>query len=96
MAVKFYMDEHVPGPITRALRAAGVDVLTVQVGYDATPDPAVLDRAGQLGRIVFTRDDDFLREATRRQRVGESFAGVIYSHQLGLSIGSASACGNSS
>ena len=36
---------------------------------------------------MFTRDDDFLREATRRLRVRESFLGVIYTHQIGLSIG---------
>ena len=82
------MDEQVPGPITRGLRTRGVDVITAQEdGYDAAPDPEVLDRAGELGRVVFTRDDDFLREGTRRLRGRESFIGVIYSHQMNLSIG---------
>lgn len=59
MSVGFYMDEHVPSAITSALRHRGVDVLTVQEdGRDGAPDPQVLDRAGQLGRIVFTRDED--------------------------------------
>jgi hypothetical protein len=41
----------------------------------------------ELSRIVFTRDDDFLREATRLQRAGHPFLGIIYAHQLGPSIG---------
>ena len=82
------MDEQVPGPITRALRTRGVDVITAQEdGHGATPDPRVLDRASELSRVVFTRDDDFLREATRRLRSGDSFFGVIYAHQMGPSVG---------
>jgi uncharacterized protein with PIN domain len=88
VGVPLYFDEHVPRPITRGLRARGVDVLTVQEdGFDTAPDPEVLDRAGALGRIVFTRDRDFLREAARRQAAGQKFAGVIYSHQMRLSYG---------
>ena len=40
-----------------------------------------------LGRAVFTQDEDFLREAHRRQETGEAFAGVIYAHQLDVTIG---------
>ena len=50
-------------------------------------DPALLDRAGELGRALFTQDDDLLSEAARRQREGISFHGVIYAHQLRVSIG---------
>ena len=50
-------------------------------------DPALLDRAGQLGRVLFTQDDDLLTEATRRQREGVPFYGVVYAHQLRISIG---------
>ena len=50
-------------------------------------DPALLDHAGDLGRVLFTRDDDFLAEATLRQRDGIPFAGVIYAHQLRVTIG---------
>jgi hypothetical protein len=80
------MDEHVPSAITEGLRARHVDVLTVQEdGRDGSPDPKLLDRAAALDRIIFTRDDDFLKEATRRQRANEAFRGVIYGHQLGPS-----------
>ena len=69
MSVAFYMDENVPADITRGLRDRGVDVLTVQDdGREGSADPQVLDRATELGRVVFTRDQDFLVEATRRQR----------------------------
>ncbi|MDQ3814759.1 MAG: hypothetical protein M3347_12520, partial [Armatimonadota bacterium] len=47
----------------------------------------VLDRATLLGRVLFSRDDDLLAEAVHRQRSGENFAGVIYAHQLRVTIG---------
>lgn len=82
------MDVHVQRPITIGLRLRGVDVLTAQEdGTDRLEDPALLDRATQLRRPLFTRDDDLLREATRRLREGRSFATVIYAHQLHVSIG---------
>jgi predicted nuclease of predicted toxin-antitoxin system len=82
------MDVHVQLPITTGLRSRGVDVLTAQEdGTDQVSDPDLLDRATALGRVVFTRDEDFLREGARRQQSGESFAGIIYAHQLYVSIG---------
>jgi hypothetical protein len=47
----------------------------------------LLDRATELGRILFTQDDDLLREANERQQPGEAFAGVIYAHQLNVAVG---------
>ncbi len=35
----------------------------------------------------FSQDEDLLSEASRRQRSGEFFAGVIYAHQLKVSVG---------
>jgi hypothetical protein len=40
-----------------------------------------------LKRVIFTQDEDFLREAQRRQTAGEAFAGVVYAHQLNVTIG---------
>lgn len=81
-------NENVEGQIVRGLRAQGIDVLTAEDdGYKETPDPEVLERATRLGRVTFSRDEDFLREASRRQRAGESFGGVIYAHKLYVSLG---------
>ena len=84
------MDVHVPAAITRGLVLRGVDVLTAQLdGTTKLDDPALLDRATILGRVLFSQDEDLLAEATRRQRSGQPFGGVIYAHQLGITIGQA-------
>jgi hypothetical protein len=73
--------------VISALRERGVDVLTVQEdGRESLPDPAVLDRATELGRVLFSQDDDLLGEAARRQRAGVSFSGVIFAHQQEVAI----------
>ena len=88
MAIALYMDEHVRRAITIELRLRGVDVLTAQEdGRTGFPDPIVLDRATELQRVIFTQDQDFLVEASRRQQLGVSFPGVIYTRLLGISIG---------
>src|SRR6266568_1556067 len=88
MSLGLYLDVHVPGPITRGLRRRGVDVLTAQEdGKGRAPDPDLLSRAFELGRMVFSQDEDMLTEAVKSQRVGEPFATVIFVRQLDLSIG---------
>jgi predicted nuclease of predicted toxin-antitoxin system len=82
------MDEHVPRAITASLRVRGVNVLTAQEdGYAGRMDPDLLDRATALGRVLFTRDEDFLKEGALRQRHGTTFAGVVYADQLEVSVG---------
>lgn len=82
------MDVHVRRAITTGLRLRGVDVVTAQEDDAARlADPALLDRATELGRVLFSQDDDLLVEAVRRQRNGEAFAGVIYAHQLRITVG---------
>ena len=82
------MDQHVPRSITLGLRLRGVDVLTAhEDGASTLSDPELLDRATALGRPLFSQDDDLLAEAHRRQSSGAPFAGVIYAHQLQISIG---------
>jgi hypothetical protein len=84
------MDVHVPAAITRGLLLRGVDVLTAQIdGTTRLEDPDLLDRASALGRVLFSQDEDLLAEATLRQRTGQSFGGVIYAHQLRITIGRA-------
>lgn len=80
--IALYLDENVEGQIVRGLRVSGIDLITAEEdGYGETPDPIVFDRANALGRVIFSRDQDFLREAKRRQEGGENFVGVIYAHK---------------
>ncbi len=82
------MDHHVPRAITNGLRLRGADVLTAhEDGASQLRDPALLDCATELERVLFTQDDDLLTEATQRQRRGQTFSNVIYAHQLRRSIG---------
>jgi len=86
VALTFYMDHHVPRAITAGLRARGVGVLTAyEDGAHELEDVTLLDRAGELKRVLFTRDEDFLIEATRRQELGIPFYGIVYAHQLRVS-----------
>ncbi|MBI3360346.1 MAG: DUF5615 family PIN-like protein [Chloroflexi bacterium] len=88
MPISLYMNQHVPRAITVGLRLHEVDVITAQEdGASRFEDPALLDRAGELGRVLFTQDDDLLVEAARRRKEGISFHGVIYAHQLRVPIG---------
>lgn len=78
MTVKLYMDEHVPGPITKGLRERLVDVVTVQDEFrEGDDDEQVLDRATELKRILFTCDSDFAEIVASRQVASQTFAGVI-------------------
>ena len=46
MSLAFYMDEHIPYPITLGLRIRSVDVLTAQEdGHKNVDDAVLLDRA---------------------------------------------------
>ena len=70
------------------MRLRGIDVITVQEdNFSSKSDPELLDRAVSLKRAIFTHDDDLLVEATKRQRAGQVFYGVIYVHHLRFSIG---------
>ena len=88
MPVAFDMDHHVPRAITLGLRLREVDVITAhEDGASEFDDPEILDGANELGRVLFTRDDDLLVEATKRQREGIPFHGIVYTHQLRVAIG---------
>ena len=88
MSVGLYMDVHVAEAITTALAVRGVAVLTAQVdGFATASNAELLDTATTLGRLLFTQDRHFIAEAARRQRSGQRFSGIIYAHQLRVSIG---------
>jgi hypothetical protein len=82
------MDVHVPAAVTRGLLLRNVDVLTSQLdGTMELDDSDLLDRVRQLDRVLVSQDEDLLAEAARRQRDGIPFRGLIYAHQLGITIG---------
>ncbi len=88
MSLRLYMDAHVHIEITEGLVRRNIDVLTAQQDGNAhLPDDQLLNRATALGRVLFSCDEDLLAEAALRQRDGQSFAGVIYAHQLAITIG---------
>jgi hypothetical protein len=88
MPIALYMDVNIPRSITLGLRLRQVDVLTAQEDHAALlPDPALLDRATNLERVVFTFDSDFLEEASRRKQTTAPFSGVIYAHPMQITIG---------
>jgi predicted nuclease of predicted toxin-antitoxin system len=85
MAVGLYTDVHISRALISALRRRGVDVLSsVEDDTRRFQDTKLLDRATELGRILYTQDDDL---AVRRIRAGVHFSGVIYSHQLRSPVG---------
>lgn len=82
------MDVHVRRAVTSALRLRSVDVLTAQEdGSAELPDDALLRRATELGRVLVSQDEDLLREGAEWLRKGKGFAGIIYAHQLRITIG---------
>src|SRR3954469_25517054 len=90
VSVRLYMDHHVHAAITEGLRRRGIDVLTSREdGTTTWDDDRLLERANLLGRVLFSQDDDLLAIARRWQHAGRTYAGLIYGHQLRLSIGQA-------
>lgn len=88
MAVALYMDVHVPWAITDQLRRRGIDVRTaVEDRADALTDDAILQRAYELGRVVFTQDIRSKALAEQWQHRGQPFAGLLFGHQLHGTIG---------
>ncbi len=77
-----------PRAITDQLRRRGVDVLTaIEGGCAELPDDQLLVRAGSLGRIIFTQDIRFKTLAEGWQRQARPFAGLVFGHQMGGTIG---------
>jgi len=88
VAFGVYMDVHIPMVITQTLRRRGLDVLTSQEDKRTTADDdSLLARATELGRILFSQDQDFLRIAAEWRSRGRSFPGIVFAAQRGVSLG---------
>src|SRR5579864_6327074 len=72
--MNFVADESCAGPVIRALRESGHDVLAIAEVAKGTPDELVLARALEGKRVLITEDRDFGELVFAR---GRSSAGVI-------------------
>jgi predicted nuclease of predicted toxin-antitoxin system len=82
------MDVHVPVAITEGVRRRKIDVITSQEdGTRQADDETLLQRATVLGRLLLSQDQDLLRIANEWQTSGRPFAGLVFTHQEGPSIG---------
>ncbi len=60
--IRFHLDEHVDPAVAIALRRAGIDVTTTnEVGLRTKDDETHFNFARDEGRVIVTRDQDFLR-----------------------------------
>lgn len=90
MSISFYMDHHVDAAITSGLRQRGVEVITAyEDGAAELEDDILLARATRLGRVLFSQDADLLKVTDQWLTTGREFAGLVYAHQLGITIGQA-------
>ena len=73
--IRYHLDEHVDPAIANALRRAGVDVTTtIEAGLRTQNDEAHLHFARSEGRVIITRDQDFLRLA----RSALEHSGIVF------------------
>jgi predicted nuclease of predicted toxin-antitoxin system len=72
--MNFLADESCAGPVTRALREAGHDVVAISEVAAGTADDEVLERALNEKRVLITEDRDFGELVYAR---GRSSTGVI-------------------
>jgi predicted nuclease of predicted toxin-antitoxin system len=73
--IRFHLDEHVDPAIATALHRAGVDVTTtIEAGLRAKNDQTHLEFARAGGRVIVTRDQDFLRFAASTK----DHAGIVF------------------
>ena len=72
--MNFLADESRPGPVIRALRQAGHDVVAIAETAAGATDDQVLDRALAERRVLITEDRDFGNLVYARGRLS---AGVI-------------------
>lgn len=83
-SIRFFVDEHFPGPASQGLRGHGIDVLTVQeAGRRGVPDSEQLAFALAEERVVVSFDPDFLA----LHQSGVPHAGIAWCPERKYSIG---------
>lgn len=82
--IKFHLDENCDPRIATALRRRGVDVTTTpEMGLLHAEDERQVSHATSEGRVIFTRDADFLRI----DALGLEHPGIAYCHPKSWSLG---------
>ncbi len=75
MSIRFHLDENMPHAVADGLRNRGVDVTTTtDAQLMGASDKEQLAFARSEGRVVVTRDADFLRISAR----GEKHPGLVF------------------
>lgn len=85
--IRFHSDQHCPNSVAEGLRRLGIDVMTTRnAGLQDATDDEHLQFARREGRVLYTRDEDFVIHHSRL--VEPLHAGIIYApmHQR-LSVG---------
>ncbi len=83
-ALRFYMDQHFPGPVSRALARRNIDVLTAQdADRCGLPDVDQLAFATAEGRVLVTFDPDFVAV----HHSGMKHAGIAWCPERKHSVG---------
>jgi hypothetical protein len=82
--IRFFMDQHIPGPASQGLRRHGVDMLTAQeAGRCGLPDADQLAFATAGGRVLVSFDSDFLA----LHQSGVRHAGIAWCPERKYSVG---------
>jgi hypothetical protein len=83
-AIRFYLDENTHGGLAAALRARGIDAISVrEVGRLGLPDPDQLAFAASEGRVLVTHDQDYLA----LHATGVPHAGIAWCHPDAYAVG---------
>jgi hypothetical protein len=73
-----YTDEDVRGPLIKALRKAGWDIVrAIDTFPQRTPDLLHFERAAALGRVLVTNDEGHEATADQWYRAERTFPGLI-------------------
>jgi hypothetical protein len=82
--IRYYMDQHFPGPVTEGLRRRGIDVLTAQeADRCGAADVDQLAFATSAQRVLVSFDSDYLA----LHRSGFSHAGIAWCPQEKYGVG---------
>lgn len=83
-SIRFYLDQHFPGPVAHGLRRHGVDILSAQeAGRCGYSDQDQLAFAAAQQRVLVTFDSDYLV----LHKSGVKHAGIAWCQEQKYSIG---------